>query len=222
MVMAEPHFLLFCETHVGGEGDDGAVRTGGIGRWHFVLEQIGGVSRLEAGDAEARSPRDRLDLLAVVRGLEALEQPSKVTLVTTSRYVARGLRYGLSSWRESDYHWERFGVQMPIRNADLWQRVDVAMKFHGLNCRLIQAGAGLVNACDPDEIGWGQSPPSADAGLSPEWGSSHQLNQVRRPAAAAKVEHSVLAWIENWWKLTSAWKKWWQNRQHALPAAYGA
>ena len=140
-MVAQPHFLLFCDTHHSDSqpGSAGGYTSSG-GRWHFVLEQLDGHERLEAADSERSMNRERLALLSVVRGLEALEQPSQVSLVTTSRYVSRGLRYGLSSWRESDYTWERFGEQRPVRNSDLWRRVDTALQFHGIKCRLIQAG----------------------------------------------------------------------------------
>ena len=74
--------------------------------------------------------RERLDLLAVVRGLEALDQPSRVTLVTASGYVHRGLRFGLPAWRQNGWQWERYGQMVPIKNRDLWQRVDRALEFH--------------------------------------------------------------------------------------------
>ncbi len=89
----------------------------------------------EAADEEPGTPADRLELLAIVRGLEALDQPSRVTLFTASRYVARGLRFGLESWRESDWQWERFGQMQPVKNADLWQRIDQAMRFHQVDVR---------------------------------------------------------------------------------------
>lgn len=141
-MVAQPHFLLFCDTHVVDcpVGPSTIAARTNVGRWHFVLEQLDGTERLEAADSEYSVNRERLALLSVVRGLEALEQPSQVTLVTTSRYVSRGLRYGLSTWRESDYKWERFGEQKPIRNSDLWRRIDVAMNYHGVKCRLIDAG----------------------------------------------------------------------------------
>ncbi len=140
-MVAQPHYLLFCDAHYSDSqpGSAGGYAVSG-GRWHFVLEQLDGSERLEAADSERSMNRERLALLSVVRGLEALEQPSQVSLVTTSRYVSRGLRYGLSSWRESDYTWERFGEQRPVRNSDLWRRVDTALQFHGIKCRLIQAG----------------------------------------------------------------------------------
>ncbi len=87
----------------------------------------------------------------MVRGLEAIEQPSQVTLVTTSRYVARGLRYGLTEWRETGYIWEHFGVQKPIRNADLWQRIDGAMQFPDVACRLLESSMAQQSTAVADE-----------------------------------------------------------------------
>ncbi len=154
MVVNQPHFLLFCDTNLSSTKAC-AVGDQGFGRWHFVLERLDGPERLEVADAEASVHRDRLALLAVVRGLEALEQPSHVTLVTTSRYVSRGLRYGLNEWREAEYTWEHFGSQRPIRNADLWQRVDRALGFHQITCRLLQsqlAQAMVETVAEIDEL----------------------------------------------------------------------
>lgn len=154
MVVNQPHYLLFCDTHLSSP-QACALESRGFGRWHFVLEQLDGPERIEAADSESEVHRDRLALLAVVRGLEALEQPSQVTLITTSRYVSRGLRYGLNEWREADYTWEHFGMQKPIRNADLWQRIDCAMRYHQVTCRLLQsplAQAVVETAAELDEI----------------------------------------------------------------------
>lgn len=149
MVFAKPHFLLFCDASVSSSARSDTDPVGG--RWHFVLERIDAAERLEAADGERGQPRERLALLAVVRGLEAIEQPSQVTLVTTSRYVARGLRYGLAEWRETGYIWEHFGVQKPIRNADLWQRIDGAMQFHVVACRLLESSTAQQVSAVADE-----------------------------------------------------------------------
>jgi ribonuclease HI len=118
----------------------------GLGRWHFVLERMDGPERLEAADCESYIHHDRLALLAVVRGLEALEQASLVRLVTTSRYVDRGLRFGLPNWRETNYQWESFGERKSVRNADLWRRVDVAMQYHNVNCRLLKSNVASAES----------------------------------------------------------------------------
>jgi ribonuclease HI len=122
--------LLFAESHWGGSGS-----TAHRGRWRFVLESLDGADRFEAADEEAGATPQRLDLLAVVRGLEALDQPSRVTLVTGSSYVSRGIRFGLAEWRENDWMWERFGKMTPVKDSDLWRRVDQALAIHQVECR---------------------------------------------------------------------------------------
>lgn len=121
-----PHYLLFAEARV-----QNAV----WGKWQFTLEPVSGDAMLSAGDSEMETSRDRLYLLAVMRGLEALNQPSRVTLVTASRYVCRGLRRHLDVWKADDWMWEWQGQLAPIANADLWQRIDRALEFHELECR---------------------------------------------------------------------------------------
>lgn len=100
-----------------------------------MLESVDGQMKLEAADEEPNVRGDRLDLLAVVRGLEALDQPSRVTLVTPSAYVSRGLRSGMEQWKEAGWQWERFGEMAPIKNYDLWRRIDQALKYHEVEVR---------------------------------------------------------------------------------------
>ncbi len=123
-----PHFLLFSESHSDTEAAN-------LGAWRIVLESVDGRSRFEAHDDRETVTGERLELLAVVRGLEALDQPSRVTIVTHSRYVSRGLRYGLHQWRESAWQWEHFGKMEPVANSDLWQRIDDAMRINSVACR---------------------------------------------------------------------------------------
>lgn len=139
----KPHFLLFCDGNYPSNEQSTAAAVGGKSavasnsRWRFVLEDIHSGTKFEAHDREVGAAPDRTALVAVLRGLEALEQPSRVTLVTTSRYVFRGLQYGLTEWRENDYSWEHFGSVQPIRNADLWKRIDRTLAFHQVQCRLM-------------------------------------------------------------------------------------
>jgi ribonuclease HI len=120
------HYLLFSEARF-----DGAT-----GSWRFVLSEVGGSENLAAADVEPITCRERLELLAVVRGLEAIDRPARVTLVTNSRYVNRGLKHGLTDWRACHWQWERFGQLVPVRDGDLWRRVDRALQFHEMDCRL--------------------------------------------------------------------------------------
>jgi ribonuclease HI len=110
----------------------------GPGRWSFTLESADGAHSVKVEDAEPQTHGERLELLAVVRGLEALPQPAALTLITTSPYVHRVLNGGLDDWRANDWRWERHGELVPVKNADLWRRVDRALAFHrvdAVNCR---------------------------------------------------------------------------------------
>lgn len=135
MSVPTPHFLLFSR----GE------RRNDRGEWSFVLQAADGSATLQASDSEPELRGERLELLAVVRGLEALDQPSRVTLVTPSKYVNRGIAYGLEEWRQNNWTWERYGQLVPVKNRDLWQRLDQALRVHQVEFR-----------------GWRFDPPHAD------------------------------------------------------------
>ena len=132
MTTPKPHFLLFCDGNASTASESANANRG---RWKFVLENVDTGERTEATDIEPSFAADRCALVCVLRGLEALEQPSRVTLVTTSRYVTRGLQYGLTEWRDNDFSWEHFGAVQPIRNADIWRRIDRTLSFHQVQCR---------------------------------------------------------------------------------------
>ncbi len=155
MQAASPHFLLFTEA---------SVSAGANPRWRFVLQPIGGDKFLAADDVEPGTSDNRLELLAVVRGLEALDEPSRVTLLTASRYVNRGIRRGLSQWRDRKWRWERFGQLVPIRNQDLWQRVDRAMQFHQLECCPAQLAEESREVVRGEAVEFESNIPAADFG----------------------------------------------------------
>ena len=127
---ARPHYLMYTDyaTDIDSDNEMG-------GRWHFVLQSLDGEDYLDVACLEQGVTGERLELLAVVRALESLDQASRITLVTPSRYVSRGLKFGLPKWRLANWRWERFGMMVPIKNGDLWQRVDNALKIHDVNCR---------------------------------------------------------------------------------------
>jgi len=130
MQATSDHFLLYTE----------ATRSAGSApHWKFMLQSVGGDVQLSADDSELNSRTSRLELLAVVRGLEAIDRPARVTLLTGSRYVSQGIRRQLSQWREDNWQWERFGEFVPIRDRDLWQRVDHALQIHQVECSDWQA-----------------------------------------------------------------------------------
>jgi ribonuclease HI len=125
MDVSAPHYLLFSRTD---RADD-------AGHWRFVLRPSDGGQQVEVADREPGLQGERLDLLCVIRALESLDQPSRVTLMDCSDYVWKGVHYGLPEWRDNGWRWEFFGQMVPVKNSDLWQRMDKALQFHHLECR---------------------------------------------------------------------------------------
>jgi len=145
-----PHFLLLAESH----------DRFGKGYWRFDLADFARRHQISASDSESHLRGERLALLAVVRGLEALPEPSEVTLLTNNRSVRQGLNYGLAEWRENGFCWECFGEMRPINNADLWRRIDRALQFHRVDCRHLRSDlahgappAPHVNLAQPELVG---------------------------------------------------------------------
>lgn len=114
------HYLLFSETG----------HTEEPGKWRFVLRAAGSVDQFEACDQEPNVAGERLELLTVIRALESLDRPSRVTLMTPDPYIRQGIRFGLPEWRNSGWRWEFYGRMVPVKHGDLWQRMDQAMRFH--------------------------------------------------------------------------------------------
>jgi ribonuclease HI len=135
MSVSAPHFLLYAEASLSATTQAADYEAADARRWRFVLRRPGGETALEAADDEPEAGTERLELLAVVRGLEALETPSRVTLLSGSRHIRRGLESGLAQWRENGWQWERYGRMTPVKNGDLWQRLDRLLQIHAIDCR---------------------------------------------------------------------------------------
>ena len=120
-------YLLVCEAHSSTLTD---------GYWRFTLEAADGTLILDAEDREF-GDLNRLTLLAAVRGLESIEGASRVTLLSTNRYLIRSLSNALPRWRQNNFRWEHFGRRIDVQHADLWRRIDGALAIHRVQACLI-------------------------------------------------------------------------------------
>lgn len=147
----KPHYMLFIET----------ARNNKPGQWQFMLKQANGAAQFQADDIEPGVSGERLDLLTIIRALESLDQPSRVTLVSYSQYIRQGMQYGISEWRENKWQWEFFGYMVPIKHADLWQRMDHLLHVHSVECRQLRMDAPHRTLAGPNvkqqsqPINWG-------------------------------------------------------------------
>lgn len=205
-----PQYFLYCDSRmVAAQSLQEPLEDfTGPGHWHFVLERVDGTQRLEAFDKEPSIHRDRIALLSVVRGLESLEQNGQVQLITTSRYVDRGLRFGLPNWRETNYQWESFGLLRPVRNADLWQRVAVALQYHEVACRFQRGRLNFtqpfVTNAQPSQSGnWnGRCGHSGMLEHRPR-GSRYVVNRASDRRAPTKL--ADCSQRRQWWEMAASW-----------------
>ena len=124
-----------------------------IAFWRFRLAEINGEHQLEVSDRESELCPERLGLLAVIRGLEAIDRPAHVWLATSSRYVQQGIAFGLDEWRDNDWRWECFGRLVPVKNLDLWRRIDRALQYHEVASVEVLPSSGPLSVCSRDNVG---------------------------------------------------------------------
>jgi ribonuclease HI len=104
----------------------------GPGGWAFILRHPSSGKELESSGAEADTTNNRMELTAVVRGLETLKKPSHVTLFTDSVYVGKGLSEWMAKWKANSWR-RREGKQWKeVKNEDLWRRLDELIARHRL------------------------------------------------------------------------------------------
>lgn len=105
---------------------DGACRGNpGPGGWGVLLRWKNHEKTLYG--AEKQTTNNRMELLAAIRGLEALKRPCRVIVLTDSRYVQQGINQWLPRWRRNQ--WQTMDKK-PVQNKDLWQRLEAAAGRH--------------------------------------------------------------------------------------------
>jgi ribonuclease HI len=118
---------------------DGACRGNpGPGGWAALL-QMGDHER-EISGAEALTTNNRMELTAVIRALEALKRPVQARLYTDSQYVRRGITEWISAWKARGW---RTADRKPVKNQDLWQRLDELNANHRLEWHWVPGHAGV-------------------------------------------------------------------------------
>lgn len=117
---------------------DGACRGNpGPGGWGVLL-RYGGIQR-ELSGADPATTNNRMELTAVIRGLEALKRPCRVRVTTDSQYVRNGITEWIFRWRRNGW---RTSDRQPVKNADLWRQLDEVAAGHEVEWHWVKGHAG--------------------------------------------------------------------------------
>ncbi len=117
---------------------DGACRGNpGPGGWAALLRENGN-ERLISG-AEPETTNNRMEMLAAICALEALDQAAEVVLTTDSQYLRQGITQWIHGWKRNGW---KTAAKKPVKNQELWQRLDVAVGTHQVQWHWVKGHSG--------------------------------------------------------------------------------
>ena len=119
----------------------------GPGGWGAIL--ISGEHRKELFGGERETTNNKMELMAAIEALDALKQSSNVVLHTDSTYVKDGITKWIHGWRRNGW---RTAAKKPVKNSELWQRLDEASKRHDIDWRWVKGHAGHPENERADEL----------------------------------------------------------------------
>lgn len=131
----------------------------GPGGWGALLVAREGGTVLresELSGGEALTTNNRMELLAAISALESLKRPTTITVVTDSAYLKNGVETWLDGWKRNGW---RTASRAPVKNEDLWQRLDEARARHNVAWEWTKGHAGHPENERADEL--------ARAGMKP-------------------------------------------------------
>lgn len=117
--------------------DGGCRGNPGPGGWGAVLRWNG--HEKELSGSEPHTTNNRMELMAAIVALESLKRPSGVVLTTDSTYVKQGITDWLTRWKRNGW---RTASRTPVKNEDLWRRLDAAAARHQVDWRWVKGHAG--------------------------------------------------------------------------------
>ncbi len=127
---------------------DGACRGNpGPGGWGALLRY--GDKEKELYGYEADSTNNKMELMAAIRGLEALTRSCDVVLTTDSQYVRQGITQWIHGWKKKNW---KTAQKKPVKNKELWQRLDTAAQKHKVQWNWVKGHSGHAENDRVDEL----------------------------------------------------------------------
>jgi ribonuclease HI len=140
----QPEVLLFTDGACSGNP--------GPGGWAFILRHVESGKVLEQWGGERLTTNNRMELQAVIEGLTALKRPCRLELFTDSEYVRKGLSEWMAGWKRNGWKKREQGRLKPIKNAELWQQLDVLIANHEIKFTRVAGHSGHPENDRCDEL----------------------------------------------------------------------
>ncbi len=124
----------------------------GPGGWGVLMRAMKGeeiAKERELSGGEPETTNNRMELLAAISALETLTRPSAVTIVTDSAYVKNGMTSWLRGWKANGW---KTAAKKPVKNEDLWRRLDDAVSRHQVKWEWVKGHAGHPENERADEL----------------------------------------------------------------------
>jgi ribonuclease HI len=124
-------------SHVVIHTDGGAAPNPGAGGWAAILSFGNRDKELKGGEPDTTN--NRMELMAAISALEALKRPCRVDLHTDSKYVQQGISQWIHNWKRNGW---KTADKKPVKNGELWQRLDAAVAHHQVRWHWVKGHAG--------------------------------------------------------------------------------
>ena len=127
---------------------DGACKGNpGKGGWGVLL-RYGSYEKSLCG-GEAHTTNNRMEIMAAIKALEAVQQPCHVVIHTDSTYLKNGIEQWLAQWKRNNW---RTAAKKPVKNQDLWQKLDTLLGRHQVQWRWVKGHAGDPGNTEADRL----------------------------------------------------------------------
>ena len=114
----------------------------GPGGWAYILRHLPTGKSKEVSGGERETTNNRMELTAVIQGLEALKRSCRVQLFTDSQYVGKGISEWMPKWKANGWKRREGKTLKPVKNEDLWRRLDQLVQRHSLKYTRVAGHSG--------------------------------------------------------------------------------
>lgn len=140
----EPEVLLYTDGACSGNP--------GPGGWAFILRHPATGKELEKSGGEKVTTNNRMELMAVIQGLQTLTRGSNIELFTDSVYVGKGMMEWMPNWKKNNWRRKEGTQWKPVKNDDLWKQLDEQLQKHRVKYTRVAGHSGHPENDRCDEL----------------------------------------------------------------------